>query len=317
MSSHLGLSQLAYSSNVAAAASSVYKASSAASGASAFSQPGVSQHGLPGASGSLQHHPLAGAQAMRTPHYPGNPTAHASYSYAVTEPANFGGTAPSSYGVAPTQAAFGGPSKPYGATDKQALPSSGLSQVYESPGMGTAYPTGNQMTYPQSGVMYLSNQQTPGLLYDGMPSASGGGGGAYQNPASLYRAGQMTVNAGDFQSGIGEPYPRGAQVVSAVQQSTSGKLIDGLNKMAVRDSASTAIAQQYDSAAVPISSLTSASAGALNPASGLAMTSAASSSLRASSVATTKSTTVAGKLRDKKMKTRLDRMVVAFCFAIS
>lgn len=296
LSSHLGLSQLAYSSNIAAA-SSTYKAPSAASGASAFSQPTVTQHGLPGA-GSLQHPLAGGAQTMRTPHYPGNPTAHANYPYAVTEQANFGGTPPSNYGVASTQA-FGGSSKPFGATDKQ-----GLSQVYETPGMGNTYPTGNQMTY-QSGaaVMYLSNQQTPGLSCDGTPSASGGGGGgAYQNPASLYRASHMT---GDFPSGIGESFPRGAQVVGTMQQSTTGKLIDGLNKMAVRDSTGMAVSQQYDSAAATISSLASASANVLNSTSGLAMTLAASVSLRASSVATTKSTTVAGELHDE-MKIHFD-----------
>lgn len=303
-SSQLGLSQLAYSSGVESAPS-VYKPSSAPGAASAYSQPSAVSGAAP--YGSTLHYPTTGPQTMHA-NYPVAPTTQGVYSaYSVADQASFSNTPPTSYNAMPTQAptAFSGGSKPYGSVaDKSSgsFPASVLSQVYESSAMGNAYPTvnqpgtGMQMGYQSTGAMYPGANQggaAVGLSYESLPAVSST---AYQNPANLYRAGQMSANVtNDFQSGISESFPRGAQAVAstAPQPSVPGKLSDGLSKLSVKDSTGSVISQSYDSSSVSTttSSLTSAaSANTANASSGLVISSAPSSTLKTMTVPTTKST---------------------------
>lgn len=313
-SSQLGLSQLAYSAGVVESVPSVYKPSSAAPGAaSAYSQPSAVSGAAP--YGSTLHYPTTmGPQTMH-PNYPGAQTTQGVYSaYSVAEQAGFSNTPPASYGAMATQAptAFSGASKPYGSVaDKSSgpFPASVLSQVYESSAMGNAYPNhhhpgaGLQMGYQSTGgAMYLGPNQggaaaaaaAVGFSYEGLAAVSSS---AYQNPANLYRAaGQMSTNVtNDYQSGISDSVPRGAQAVAntAPQSSAPGKLGDGLSKLTVKDSSGSVISQSYESSAVSTttpSSLTSAATPANASAAGIVISSAANSTLKTMTVATTKST---------------------------
>lgn len=221
--------------------------------------------------------------------YSGTPTTLVSYSNSIAEQTGFG-NAPSSYSIMSTHVTtvFNGPSKSYAVSDKQpGAFSSGLSQVYEGAGMGNVYLTGNQsemqMAY-QSGEMYLNNQQGTGLSYNGIPAVSSG---AYQSPANLYRADQMTRNANDFPPGISESFPRNAPVIGITQQQAamSGKPIDGSSKLPVKDVTNSAISNRCDSTAKPGSSLTSSAVSFSNSI----VSCVASSSLKTSAVAAAKS----------------------------